>query len=71
MRLCAGLLLVLDEEARQRQDVFGALAHGRMLDRDDVEAEVEILAKGAFLDGFAPVPVGGGDHTQVELGMKR
>jgi hypothetical protein len=63
-------VVMLDEEARQRQDVLGAFAHGGKHDLDDVEPEIEILAEGVFLDGFAQVLVGGGDHAQVELGRE-
>jgi hypothetical protein len=58
------------KEARQRQDVFGAFPHGGGHDLDDVEPEIEILAEGAILDGFAQVLVGGGDDAQVALGVK-
>ena len=54
---------VLDEGGH----VLGPLAQRRHADGDDGEAEVEVLAEVALLDGLLEVLVGGGDHAHVDL----
>src|SRR5438445_615160 len=58
--------VVADEALREKQDVASAHAQRRQLDADDVQAEVEILAQAALLDGRLEVAVGGGDDAHVD-----
>ena len=51
---------------RQQGNVFAPLAQRHRLDREDVEAEVEILAKTAALHFLLEVAVGGGDQAHVD-----
>ena len=56
-----------DEVVDQGRDVLAALAQGRSLDREDVEAIEQILAEGAGPDLLGRVAVGGRDDTDVNL----
>ena len=58
---------LLQEEARERRDVLGALAQRRQAQADHVEAVEEVLAKGARLDALLEVLVRRGDHAHVAL----
>ena len=55
------------EVVGEQADVGGALAQRRDPQGDDVEAEVEVLAKAAGGNGLAQVAVGGGDQPDVDL----
>ena len=65
----------LDEMLDQHRDVLAPLAQRRHLDRNDVEAIEQILAKLAVGDQLAQVAVGGGNHAHVDalraLGAER
>ena len=50
----------------QRRDILFAIAQRGHLDGDHVEAEEQILAKGAALDGRLQILVGGGDDPRFE-----
>ena len=54
---------------REQRDVFAACAQRRQVDRDDVEAVVEVFAEAALADGLAKVDVGGGDDADVDLDL--
>ncbi|EDM79044.1 hypothetical protein PPSIR1_10590 [Plesiocystis pacifica SIR-1] len=56
----------VDQVAGDEHHVVAALAQGRELDADDVEAEVEVLAEVVGLDLFAQVAVGRRDHAHVD-----
>ena len=66
----AGLALVGEapqEVVDQERDVLAPLAQRRQRDRDDVQAEEEILAEVAGPDHGLEVAVGGGDEAHVHL----
>ena len=70
--LAAGLGGVAREEvARERQDVLAPLAQRRELDRDHVQAEVEVLAEAAGGDLVAQVAVGRRDDAHVDAARLR
>ena len=48
-------------------EVVAPLAQRRHRQRDDVEAEVEILAERALAMACLEIAVGGGDHADVDL----
>src|SRR5258706_5349594 len=54
-----------DEVGDQQREVFPALPQRRHLDRDDVQAVVEILAERAGRDALGQVLVGGSQHPHV------
>ncbi len=54
------------EMLRDRQDVIDAVAQRRQAHVDNVEAVVEILAKGALLHHFLEVLVGGRHYPHVD-----
>jgi hypothetical protein len=56
-----------DERARQQRDVALALAQGRVVDRKDVQAVIEVLAKVAALHALEQVAVVVADHAHVDL----
>src|SRR5258706_12825739 len=56
----------LDEMSRQDRDIFGTLAQRRDEDREDRQAEEEILAEGAGDDLGLQVFVAGGDQAEVD-----
>ena len=51
----------------QGGDVLAALAQGRSLDREDVEAIEQILTEGAGANLLGRVPVGGRDDSDINL----
>ena len=55
----------------EQRDVLAALAQRRHEDRDDVEAEVEVLAEAAGLDLAGQVLVGGREHAHVDADARR
>src|SRR5262249_33951304 len=55
------------EERGERGDVVGALAKGRDLQRDHVEAIEEVLAEAALVDELAQAAVGRGDDAHVDV----
>ena len=60
------LRVALQEPARQHGDVVAALAQRRQADGDHVQAVVEVLAEAAGADLVLQVPVGGGEHADVD-----
>ena len=58
---------LLHEVVGQQRDVLRPVLEVRQRDRDDVQPVVEVLAEGPLLDGLLEVPVGGGDHPDVDL----
>src|SRR5439155_15140421 len=57
----------LDEEVLgEREDVLRAVAQRRELDREDVEAVVEVAAEESLTDQLLEVAVGAGDHLHVD-----
>jgi hypothetical protein len=52
---------------RQDFDIPGAVAQGRHLDREDIEAIVKILAELALLDRLQQVAVRGGQNAHIHL----
>ena len=63
-RALAGLR---QEVRRQRGDVLAAIAQRRDVHRQDVEAEVEVLAEAPLLDEGRQVAVRRGDHADVDV----
>jgi len=59
---------LVDEVARQERDVVPALAQGRNVDPDDVEAVEEVRAEPALLNLRLEVAVGRGHHANVDPG---
>src|SRR5439155_4824654 len=57
----------LHEETDQRGDVVGSLAQRRDLDREDVQAVVEVVAEALLLDQPGQVAVRRGDQADVDL----
>ena len=53
----------------QRRDVLAPRAQRRQLERDDLEAVQQVLAKPALLDQHAQVAMGRGDHAHVDLAL--
>src|SRR6185436_21086823 len=58
---------LLQEEARQRRDVFLALAQRRQAQADDVEAMEQVLAERARLDPLLEILVRRRDDANVAL----
>ena len=56
-----GVEEVLDEQG----DVLLALAQGGQVDRDDVDAVVEVAAHGPFIDALKEIPVRGRDDAYI------
>ena len=68
LRLRAVLLRERCMKASARSgDVLDALAQARAAEREDVEAEEEILAERAALDGLAEILVRRGEHAHVDV----
>ena len=61
----------IGEPARERLDLRRPLAQRRDLDRDAVEAEVEIAPERALVDRGFQVTVGGGQHANVDRARLR
>ena len=59
------LKTLVQEAARQRQDILAALGEWRHLQLDDAQAVEQVLAEGAGADGLAQRRVGGGDDTHA------
>ena len=59
--------VLVEEVIDESRDVLLAVAQGGQRDVDDVEAEVEVLAETAFLDGLLEFGVGGGDDADVDM----
>ena len=59
--------VALDEMPRQREDVLDALAQGLHVQREHVEAVVEVLAEASARDLGGEVAVGRGQHAHVDL----
>ena len=57
--------MLLQEEVHQHWDVFAALAQGRHVNGEDVDAVVEVVAEATVLNHRAQVAVGGGDDAHV------
>src|SRR5438094_2931179 len=57
----------LHEETDQRGDVVGSLAQRRDVDREDVQAVVEVVAEALLLDQPGQVAVRRGDKSDVDL----
>ncbi len=55
----------LHEVADEEGEIFGTLAECRNLDGENVQAIVEVAAKGALGDALGKIGVGGGDDTDV------
>jgi len=51
----------------ERQNVVPPLTQWRHVHREDVDAEVQVLAKGLRLDHRSQIAVGRGDHAGVDL----
>ena len=62
---------VVEEVLREQLDVAGAVAQRWQRDREHRQAEVEVLAELAFLDGVLGVAVGRGQHADVRLNGRR
>ena len=60
------LAVAVEEEARQRRDVFAAIAQWRQMDRHDVEAVIQIVAETAGFDLIFQEPIGGGDDPGID-----
>ena len=56
-----------EEEPRQVRQVLDAVAKGRQLDGDDIDAIEEVFAEPAVLDGFFEVDVGCRDEPEICL----
>ena len=54
------------EVPEQLQDVLGMLAQWRQIQRDHVQAVVEVFAKLAGAGRFAQIPLGGGDDADID-----
>ena len=70
-RLAVLLARPLHEPVHQQRDVVAPVAQGRHADREDVEAEIEVLAERAVAHRVAQVDVGGGDDAHVDLAHPR
>src|SRR5690606_35621472 len=64
--LAEALVAALDEVRDEGGQVLEPLAQRRQVDRDDVEAVVEVLAELAVADQLFEVAVGGGDQAHVD-----
>ena len=53
--------------AASRLDIVPALAQRRQLDRKNVEPVIKILAEFSFLRRLLQIPVGGGDHADIDF----
>ena len=51
----------------QQQDICFALAQGRHVNGEYIEAVVEITAKGALFHGLFKIFVGGGNDAHIHL----
>ena len=65
----AGILLgkAREEKIDEGGDVFPVVAQRRDVDGDDVEAIVEVLAEGAFLEGGAEIAIRRGDEADIDF----
>src|SRR5262249_5665642 len=61
------LRLALEEVIDEERHVLAAIAKRRQVDRDDVQAVVQIRPELALLDRPLEVSVRGGDHAYVDL----
>ena len=57
----------LNEMLDQKRDIAGALAQGRDMQREHVDAVIEILAERAFPDHLEEVAVGCGNQADVDV----
>jgi len=60
-------VVIFDEKPRQGRDVFGSGTKRRNRYLNDVEAEVEVLAKRLLLYSVPQVPIRCGNNPNVEL----
>ena len=68
MRCAAGVARhPFHEVLDQQRDVLLAVAQGRNLQAEDVEAEVEVAAEGAVGDRRLQIAIGGGQDADVDV----
>ncbi len=63
----AGLVHLLEEVVRDQLDILAALAQRGHLEREDVQAMIEVIAQLALAHGLARIAVGGRDDAHVGL----
>ena len=56
----------LEKSGDQNGDIALAVAQGRQLKLDNIEPEVEVLAKGSGSNRGLQVAIGGGDNSNVD-----
>ena len=57
---------VLDQLQEQRDDLLAALAQGRQVDTDDIQAKIQVLPEPPALDHVLQRVLGRGDHAHVD-----
>ena len=58
---------LLAKFVRQQADVVAALAQRRQLDGKNIEPVIKILAEFAFPRRLLEIPIGGGDHANIDF----
>src|SRR5208282_5871092 len=58
---------LVEKALDELRDIFLALAEGRQLQRNDVEAVIQVLAETAFANQLHQIFVGGGKNANVDL----
>src|SRR5439155_6459193 len=57
--------VLLQKVVDEHRNVFATLAQRRHINRKNIDSIIEIVTKTSITDHRAQIPVGGGDHTNI------